>query len=68
MKRCKVPVLFIHGTADSFVPYKMSEENYTACRVKKQLLLVGGAAHCGSYLADRKKYEETVEAFFHWKD
>ena len=68
VKHCKVPVLFIHGTADSFVPYKMSEENYTACRAKKQLLLVGGAAHCGSYLADRKKYEETVEAFFHWKD
>lgn len=66
LKNCKVPVLFIHGTGDRFVPCRMTVENYRACKSRKELLLVKGAKHCESYLADRENYEQKVESFFHW--
>lgn len=42
LKNCKVPVLFIHGTGDRFVPCRMTVENYRACKSRKELLLVKG--------------------------
>ena len=30
----KVPILFVHGDADGFVPYDMGKRNYEACRAK----------------------------------
>lgn len=60
LKDCIVPVLFIHGTADTFVPCEMSHQNYEACRTKKRLLLVEGAGHCESYMKDQKRYMEAV--------
>lgn len=64
MGRCKVPVLFIHGRADDFVPYEMTVDNYEACRSEKRLLLVDGAGHCMSYLTAPEKYMEAVREFF----
>lgn len=65
MKVCKVPVLFIHGTDDSFVPVEMTYENYKACAAPKYLLIVPGADHGMSYMTDRPAYEKTVLDF--WK-
>ncbi len=64
MRQCKVPVLFIHGAADSFVPISMTYENYLACRSEKQLLVVPGAGHGVSYLCDRAGYERALTDFF----
>lgn len=66
MKNCKVPVLFIHGTDDHFVPIEMTYENYKACVAPKRLLVVPGAEHGMSYLIDKERYEETVIRF--WED
>ena len=66
LKNCHTPVIFIHGTEDSFVPAKMTVENYDACAGEKRLLLVPGAEHGVSYLVDREGYEEAVRAF--WRD
>lgn len=63
MEHCRVPVLLIHGTADTFVPYEMSVQNYEACTAEKKLLLVEGAEHCESYLKDRKRYQNAVSEF-----
>lgn len=41
----KIPVLFIHGTADLTVPAFMSQNLYTAAPEPKQLILVPGAGH-----------------------
>lgn len=57
---CKIPVLFIHGTADTFVPIEMTYANYLACASKKKLLVVPGAEHGLSYYADRQAYEEAT--------
>lgn len=59
-----VPVLFIHGDADHFVPLSMTLENYMACRAPKELLIVHGAAHGLSYIVDPDTYKARVAAFF----
>lgn len=66
LERCKVPVLFIHGTDDRFVPIEMTYENYKACVAPKRLLVVPGAEHGMSYLVDPNSYEAAVKAF--WTD
>lgn len=63
LAECKVPVLFIHGTDDDFVPVEMTYENYKACTSQKRLLIVPGAGHGMSYVIDRKLYEQTVKQF-----
>lgn len=66
MKVCKVPVLFIHGSADSFVPIEMTYENYLACTAPKRLLVVPGAEHAMSYYLDKDGYENSILSF--WKE
>ena len=64
MKVCKLPVLFVHGTADSFVPVEMTYENYKACASEKCLLIVPGADHCLSYLMEKENYERAAKEFW----
>lgn len=68
LKDCDIPVLFIHGRADTFVPCSMTIQNYEACRGRKRLLLVEGADHCGSYLKDREAYMEAVRWIWEQND
>jgi fermentation-respiration switch protein FrsA (DUF1100 family) len=60
----KVPVLFIHGTDDKFVPISMTYENYKACTSPKRLLVVPGAEHGMSYVVDSEKYAEATKIFW----
>lgn len=60
----KIPVLFIHGSADHFVPVEMTCENYGACRAPKRLVIVNNAEHGMSYIVDRETYEKAVLDFF----
>lgn len=64
MTECEVPVLFIHGSDDRFVPIEMTYENYKACAAPKRLLVVPGAGHGMSYLVDREGYENAVKQFW----
>lgn len=66
MKNCKIPVFFVHGKDDAFVPMEMSCRNYKACGAKKKLFLVNGADHLQSYLVSPKKYISEVKSFFNW--
>ncbi len=66
MKKCKVPVLFVHGTDDRFVPVKMTYENYKACAAPKRLFIVPGAEHGLSYVVDTKGFQSAVKNF--WRD
>lgn len=62
------PVLFIHGSGDTFVPVEMTKENYEACKAPKKLLIVEGANHGMSYLQDQQRYEEIVQEFWQEQD
>lgn len=68
LKKNKIPVLFVHGTADRFVPVEMTYENYMACAAPKELLIVPGAEHAKSYLLEKEKYEEAVKVFWNKYD
>lgn len=59
----KIPMLFIHGEDDDFVPAYMSPANYKVCNSEKELLTVPGASHAESYYKYRQKYESTVYGF-----
>ena len=64
LSRCHIPVLFIHGTDDRFVPIEMTYDNYKACVGPKRLFVVPGAEHGMSYLVDTKGYEKELKAFW----
>lgn len=64
LQRATVPVLFVHGTADHFVPIEMTYENYAACASEKRLLVVPEADHGMSYFLEPARYEATVHEFW----
>lgn len=64
VKKTKIPILFIHGDKDDFVPTYMSEENYEACNSDKELLIVKNADHAESYYSGTEEYEKVVSEFF----
>lgn len=64
LKENNIPVLFIHGTDDDFVPIEMTYDNYKACTAPKKLFVVPGATHAMSYIIDKDGYEKTVKDFW----
>ncbi len=60
VKRCRVPVVFIHGEADDYVPCGMSRMNFAACPAEKRLLTVPGADHGLSYVIAPQEYIQTL--------
>ena len=61
--KAKVPILFIHGSADTFVPCSMCREMYECCSSPKKLLIVEDAAHAESYYKNREAYEKALNEF-----
>ena len=64
LKRASVPMLFIHGEDDTFVPYWMLDVVYDACASpEKERLSVPGAGHGEASWEDPALYWSTVEDF-----
>lgn len=63
VKKAEVPILFIHGSADTFVPCSMCHEIYDNCSSPKRKLIVEGAAHAESYYKDMESYEKALDEF-----
>jgi len=59
----KIPVLFIHGIADSAVPSFMSEKLYAAAPEPKQLFLVPTAEHNNTAVVGGSEYLQWIESF-----
>lgn len=62
VKKARVPVLFIHGDKDLFVPTYMVYELYDACTSEKELFVVEGADHAKSYHINKEGYEAQIKA------
>ncbi|MCF0135032.1 MAG: alpha/beta hydrolase [Lachnospiraceae bacterium] len=58
-----VPILFIHGEADDFVPYSMMQPLYEACSSEKKMLSVKDAKHVESIFKDPELFWKTADAF-----
>lgn len=64
VKLLRMPVLFVHGTADPFIPAIMSKKLYAACAEPKQLLLVSNAKHNnGDAFFNNDEYRQTIGDF-----
>ncbi len=64
VKHAKLPVLFIHGTGDHFVPVHHTEKNSAACASTHRTVYVEGAPHAASAQKDPFLYEKEVRSFF----
>lgn len=64
LARAKVPILFIHGKADTFVPCHMSEVGYASCASDRELHLIEGAGHGRSYLLEPERLRIALADFF----
>lgn len=64
VKTARVPMLFIHGGIDDFVPTKMVYQLYNNCNAPyKDILIVEGAAHAESYPVNSASYEAKINEF-----
>ncbi|MFI3205873.1 MAG: alpha/beta hydrolase [Clostridia bacterium] len=63
VKENKIPVLFIHGDKDKFVPCEMTQRNFDACTSEKELLIIEGATHAMSFLVAPEKCWNTAQNF-----
>ena len=63
VRKAEVPILLIHGSADSFVPCSMCEEIYENCASPKKKLIIEGAAHAESYYKAPERYEKALDEF-----
>lgn len=59
-----IPILFIHGEDDGFVPAEMTKLCYEKCKSYKKLLLVPKATHGTSFYYDTIGYKNEVKEFF----
>ena len=64
METNRIPVLFVHGKEDRFVPVSDTLRNYEACKAEKDLLLVEGARHIQSYAIGGDAYRAKLSDFF----
>ena len=63
LERNRIPVLFLHGEEDGFVPLSMTEENFAACRAEKRLYTVPGAGHAQSFGVDPEGCKRVLREF-----
>ena len=63
LKKAKVPVFFIHGDSDVFVPTAMVYDNYNACASEKEIWLTKGVPHAKSQIIYPEEYGEKCRAF-----
>ncbi|MDE6035298.1 MAG: alpha/beta hydrolase [Ruminococcus sp.] len=63
VKNTNIPILFIHGAEDNFVPVSMSKQLYNECGSEKDLMIVENAGHGAAYYEDVPAYEEKIISF-----
>lgn len=65
MASCRLPIIFIHGDTDDFVPFSMSEKNYHACTSEhKRLVCIKDAGHGVCFPVDQEGYLRALDEFF----
>lgn len=64
----KMPTLYIHGTIDRSIPFKMSERLFAATRSPKHLQLFKGASHNDVAYIGGAAYSQTIQDFVHQAD
>ncbi|SFB21275.1 hypothetical protein SAMN04488072_1103 [Lentibacillus halodurans] len=69
VKKADVPILYIHGNADTFVPASMSETLYENTKSKADLMTVNNAGHGEPFVVAKEKYIDRLNTFLaHYTD
>lgn len=63
LKKNNLPMLFIHGDTDDFVPYEMLQQNYDATNGPKEKYVVHGAGHAEAYKKNPAQYKKVITEF-----
>lgn len=63
VQKARVPIVFIHGDTDDFVPYDMSVELHKVCVSQKKMVTIKDAGHGLAFPVDRKGYVEALREF-----
>jgi len=63
LSKTDIPVLFIHGEADDFVPVDMGRACYDSCASKKQIFICPEAGHGMSYITQTEKCKAMLRDF-----
>ena len=58
-----IPIFFIHGKKDGFVPCEMTEQSHAAAKAEKYVCLVEDADHGISFLVDTENIQNRITAF-----
>ncbi len=61
--RLSIPILFVHGTEDSFINVEYSRLLYEAAKEPKKLVLIEGADHNDVWSVGGKKYLDALASF-----
>lgn len=61
--KCRLPMLFIHGDKDTYVPFAMLQPLYEAKPQPKEMWVVPGAVHATSFRDQPEAYTERVNRF-----
>lgn len=59
----KVPMLFVHGKVDDFVPVEMCYELYDICNAEKEIFIVDDAYHAQSVVKAEKQYYALLDKY-----
>lgn len=63
VKKASVPILYIHGEGDTFVPTRMAQELYDVTRTEKELVTFPKANHGEAVVLYEEQFFETVRSF-----
>jgi fermentation-respiration switch protein FrsA (DUF1100 family) len=63
VRNTNIPVFFIHGWNDYYIPKEMSTEMYNAKRGCKKIYIAPNAEHAGAFGQNRDEYSRVVREF-----
>ncbi|WP_411682626.1 alpha/beta hydrolase [Clostridium thailandense] len=63
IKNIKTPIMFIHGSNDTFIPASMSLDLYLEKTGPKDIYISPGAEHAMSYFVNKSEYTAKVKQF-----
>ena len=59
----QIPILFIHGEEDDYVPTFMCKQMYSVKNGYKEIYIATGAGHAEAYWKNKVEYEKKVDGF-----
>lgn len=63
VEKTNLPILYIHGDADTFVPTDLTQELYDHTPSEKELFIVEGASHGEGFVLEKNMYIEYMDEF-----